>query len=377
MAKRDYYEILGVPRNTTAEQIKKAYRQMALKYHPDRNPNNKEAEELFKEAAEAYEVLSDTEKRARYDRFGHEGVRTAFGSGGFSWSDFHHFGDFEDILGSLFGSFFGMGGERQARQVYRGRDLRVNLEMTLEQVLTGKQADLELTRLEACEHCRGSGAKPGTSPTTCPRCRGTGQVTYSRGFFRLASTCDYCEGEGTHIDSPCPQCDGRGRVNRRVNIKITIPPGADSGLQLRLAGEGETGIRGGPRGDLYVVIHIKDHDIFQRDGDDLYCEMPITFWQAALGDAVTVATLDGEAALDIPAGCQTHRVFRVKGRGLPRLRGRDSRGDLLVRVVVQTPTHLTKEQKALLQQLAESEKKKTAAGEKRLFKKVKEFFEGQ
>jgi len=363
MAKRDYYEILGVPRNTTAEQIKKAYRQMALKYHPDRNPNNKEAEELFKEAAEAYEVLSDTEKRARYDRFGHEGVRTAFGSGGFSWSDFHHFGDFEDILGSLFGSFFGMGGERQARQVYRGRDLRVNLEMTLEQVLTGKQADLELTRLEACEHCRGSGAKPGTSPTTCPRCRGTGQVTYSRGFFRLASTCDYCEGEGIHIDSPCPQCDGRGRVNRRVNIKITIPPGADSGLQLRLAGEGETGIRGGPRGDLYVVIHIKDHDIFQRDGDDLYCEMPITFWQAALGDAVTVATLDGEAALDIPAGCQTHRVFRVKGRGLPRLRGRDSRGDLLVRVVVQTPAHLTKEQKVLLQQLAESEKKKTAANQ--------------
>ena len=353
---------------------------MALKYHPDRNPGNKEAEETFKETAEAYEVLSDTEKRARYDRFGREGVKTDFGSGGFSWSDFHHFSDFEDILGNLFGSFFGTDiGYQGRRQVYRGRDLRINLEMTLDEVLKGKQADMEMTRLEVCEQCRGAGAKRGTSPKTCPHCRGTGQIAYSRGFFRVAAPCDYCQGEGTRIDSPCPECDGRGRVNRRVKIKISIPPGAETGLQLRMPGEGEAGIRGGPRGDLYAVLQVKDHPLFQREGDDLICEIPITFWQAALGDTVAVPTLDGETTLEIPAGCHSHRVFRIKGQGLPHLRRPETRGDFHVQIVVKTPTHLTEEQKQLFRRLAElgGEKTPSGAAEKSFLGKVKEFLEGQ
>lgn len=378
MAKRDYYEILNIPRNASAEEIKKAYRKMALKYHPDRNPGNKEGEETFKEAAEAYEVLGDADKRARYDRFGHEGVKMDFGSGGFSWNDFHHFSDFEDILGSLFGTFFGTDiGQRGRRQVYRGRDLRINLELTFDDVLKGKQTDIEITRLEACEICRGSGAKKGTLPKTCPRCRGAGQVAYSRGIFRVATTCDYCQGEGTHIDSPCPECDGRGRVNRRVKIKIAIPPGADNDLQLRLPGEGEAGIRGGPRGDLYAVIRVKEHPTFRREGDDLVLEVPITFTQAALGDTLTIPTLDGETTLDVPAGCQSHRVFRLKGHGLPHLRRPETRGDLHVAAIVKTPTHLTEEQKHLFRQLAELEGKKPPPGEKGFFGKVKEFLEGQ
>jgi len=377
MAKRDYYEILGVPRSATTEQIKKAYRKMALKYHPDRNPGNKEAEEVFKEAAEAYEVLGDPEKRARYDQFGHEGVRGDFGAGGFSWSDFHHFTDFEDILGSLLGSFFGIETGRQGRQVYRGRDLRVNLELTLEDVLKGKQAEIELTRLEACEPCRGSGAKRGTSPKTCPRCRGSGQVAYSRGFFRVATTCDYCQGEGTYIVSPCPECDGRGRVNRRVNMKIAIPLGADTGLQLRLPGEGEAGIRGGPRGDLYAVLHVREHPLFRREDDDLICQVPITFSQAALGTTITVPTLDGETTVEVPEGCQTHRVFRLKGHGLPHLREPQTRGDLHMEVVVKTPTQLTEEQRQLFQRLAELEGEKASPGGKGFLGKVKQFLEGQ
>ena len=378
MAKRDYYEILGVGRNATSEQVKKAYRKLALKHHPDRNPNDKKAEEMFKEAAEAYEVLGDPEKRARYDRFGHEGVRADFGAGGFSWGNFSHFTDFEDILGSLFGQFFGVETERRERRhVYRGRDLRINLGITLEEVLSGKQADIDLTRLETCEHCRGTGARPGTSPKTCPRCHGTGQIAFNRGFFRVSSTCDYCAGEGTHIDSPCPDCDGRGRVNRRVKIKVEVPPGADNGLQLRLPGEGEAGIHGGPRGDLYAAIHVEEHPTFQREGDELICEVPITFSQAALGDTIAVPTLDGETTLEIPAGCQTHRVFRLKGHGVPRLRGREGRGDLHVHVVVQTPTHLSEEQKQLFRRLAELGGEKNPIGGRGFFEKVKGFLDGQ
>jgi len=378
MGKRDYYEIFNVPRDAKPEQIKKAYRKMALKYHPDRNPGNKEAEEVFKEAAEAYEVLGDSEKRARYDRFGHEGIRTDFGSGGFSWSDFHHYSDFEDILGSLFGSLLGADlGRGGGRQVYRGRDLRINLQISLDEVLKGKQAEVELTRLEACDPCRGSGAKKGTSPKTCPQCRGTGQVAYSRGFLRVATTCDYCQGEGTHVGSPCPECDGRGRINRRVKIKISVPPGAETGLQLRLPGEGEAGIRGGPRGDLYVVITVKEHSSFRREGDDLILEVPITFSQAALGDTVTVPTLEGQTTLEIPAGCQSQRVVRIRGQGLPHLRRPEARGDLHVQVAVQTPTHLSEEQKQLFRRLAELDGKKVPAEEKGFFGKVKEFLEGQ
>jgi len=381
MAKRDYYEVLGVSRTATVEEIKKAYRRLALRYHPDRNPGDKEAEEKFKEAAEAYEVLSDPEKRALYDNFGHEGVRSRFAEGGFTWRDFSHFTDFEDILGDLFGSFFGF--ETRAKRgrrgrVYRGRDLKVNLAVSLEDVLHGKEAEIEVTRLETCENCRGTGARPGTSPKTCPRCHGTGQVAYSRGFFRVSTTCDYCGGEGIYIDRPCPDCDGHGRVNRRVKIKVRVPPGAQDGLQLRLPGEGEAGLRGGPRGDLYVVVRVEEHPVFERDGDDLICQVPISFSQAALGGTIAVPTLDGEATLEIPPGCQTHTVFRLKGRGLPRARGRgEARGDLHVQVVVKTPTNLTEEQKQLFRRLAEIGEENTAGENKGFFGKVKEFLERQ
>jgi molecular chaperone DnaJ len=377
MAKRDYYEILGVSRDASAVEIKKAYRQIALKCHPDRNPGNQDAEELFKESAEAYEVLSDSEKRARYDRFGHEGVRNAFGAGGFSWADFTHATDFDDILGNLFGSFFGFETGRQGRRVYRGRDLRITLKLTLDDVLHGKEPEISLTRLETCKECRGSGARAGTSAKTCPQCRGLGQIAYSRGFFRMNTTCDRCEGEGTVIETPCPDCDGRGRVNERVKIKIPVPPGADIGLQLRLSGEGEAGVRGGPRGDLYAVIQVEAHPDFQREGDDLLCDVPISFWQAALGDSIEVATLDGEAIIEIPAGCQTHRVFRVKAKGLPRLQNPDRRGDLRARVIVETPTDLTEEERELFRQLAEMHEGKVPAGAKGFLGKVKEFLEGQ
>ena len=381
MSKRDYYEILGVRRNASQDAIKKAYRQLALKYHPDRNPGNKEAEEAFKEAAEAYEVVSDAEKRARYDRFGHEGIRQDFGRGGFTWGDFTHFSDFEDILGGfseIFGSFFGVSsGRRGQRRVYRGRDLRIDLEITLEDVLRGRESEIEITRLETCDHCRGGGARPGTSPKTCPRCHGAGQVAYSRGFFRVSAACDYCDGEGARIESPCPDCDGRGRVNRRVKIKVAVPAGIEEGTQLRLSGEGEAGVRGGPRGDLYVAVHVKEHPTFEREGDALLCQVPITFSQAALGDTVTIPTLDGETTLDIPAACQTHRVFRIKGHGLPRLRGDGERGELIVQVVVRTPTELTDGQKELFYRLAELGDEKAPVGSKGFFERVKDFLDGQ
>lgn len=381
MGKRDYYEILGVQRNATGDEIKKAYRKLALKYHPDRNPGDKEAEEAFKAAAEAYEVLSDSGKRARYDRFGHEGVRQDFGGGGFSWDYFTHFTDLEDILGGfgdLLGSFFGAStGRRGQRRVFRGRDLRVDLEITLEEVLSGKESEIEITRLETCEHCRGTGARAGTSPKTCPRCHGSGQVAYSRGFFRVSAACDYCAGEGTYIDSPCPDCDGRGRVNRRVKIKIAVPPGIEQGTQLRLPGEGEAGVRGGPRGDLYAAVSVKDHSVFEREGDTLLCTTSITFSQAALGDTIPIPTLDGETTLDVPAGCQTHRRFRIKGHGLPRLRGGGERGELIVQVVVRTPTDLDHEQKELFRRLAELGDEKMPVGAKGFFEKVKDFLDGQ
>ncbi|MBM3333200.1 molecular chaperone DnaJ [Candidatus Sumerlaeota bacterium] len=385
MGKRDYYEILGVQRNATADQIKKAYRQLALKFHPDRNPGDKEAEETFKEAAEAYEALSDPDKRTRYDRYGHEGVRRDWGAGDFTWGDFTHFGDFEDILGNMFSALFGIEtGRRGQRQVYRGRDLRINLQLSLEEALTGKDVEVDLTRLEICDNCRGVGAKPGTTPKTCPRCRGTGQATIVRGFLRISSTCDYCQGEGTHIETPCPDCDGRGRVNRRVKIKIPVPAGADAGLALSLRGEGEAGIRGGPRGDLYAIINIKKHHVFEREGADLYCEAPISFSQAALGDTITVPTLDGQSALEVPAGCQSHRVLRLKGLGLPHLHGgQGGRGDLHVRLIVQTPTNLSEEQRQLLVQMAELSGEKAPEGAKelthakRLLKKVKNILDRQ
>jgi molecular chaperone DnaJ len=351
MAKRDYYEVLGVARDASPEQIKKAYRKLALKFHPDRNPGDKASEESFKEACEAYEVLSDAAKRSRYDRYGHEGVKNTFGSGGFQWGDFTHVTDFEDILGDVFGSFFGgMGGS--GRPSNRGRDMSVQLNLTLEEAFAGTETDIALTRLETCGTCGGSGAKAGSNPRTCPRCRGAGQLRMMQGFFSMTTACDLCRGEGTVIDNPCPDCAGHGRKNRRKTLKITVPKGVDHGTRLRLFGEGEAGIKDGPRGDLYAVINVEEDDTFKRDGDDLLCEIPISFGQAALGAEIEVGSLHGPVSLDVPAGCQTHRVFRLRGKGMPRLRAPETCGDLFVRLVVYTPQRLSARQRELIEELS-------------------------
>src|ERR671933_1502853 len=355
MAKRDYYEVLGLGRGANEAEIKSAYRKLAVRYHPDKNPGDKEAEEKFKEAAEAYSVLSDAEQRARYDRFGHAGVSSS--AAGASWSA-QGFGGIEDILGDLFGfgDVFGgrasAGSRRSAAQ--RGADLRYDLEMTLEEAAAGMTAQLRIPRLESCETCRGSGAAPGTQPEACPQCGGTGQVRYQQGFFSVARTCGQCRGAGRVIRTPCEQCRGAGRVEREKQIEVKIPAGVETGSRLRLAGEGEAGAQGGPAGDLYVVIHVKEHEVFERQGNNLYAAVPISFAQAALGAQIDVPTLGGTESLKIPAGTQTGTVFRLKGKGMPILGGR-GHGDLFVSVSLRTPTTLTREQRKLLEELAKIE----------------------
>jgi molecular chaperone DnaJ len=369
--KRDYYEVLGVSRGATEAEIKSAYRKLAVRYHPDKNPGDAEAEEKFKEAAEAYSVLSVADQRARYDRFGHAGVSGAAGAQG-AWGA-QGFGGIEDILGDLFGfgDVFGgrggAGGRRSAAQ--RGADLRYDLEMTLEEAAAGMTAQLRVPRLEACEGCKGSGAAPGTQPETCSTCGGAGQVRYQQGFFSVARTCGQCRGAGRVIRTPCEQCKGAGRVEREKQIEVKIPAGVETGSRLRLAGEGEGGVQGGPAGDLYVVIHVKEHDVFERQGNNLYASVPVTFAQAALGSEVTVPTLEGQEPLKVPAGTQTGTVFRLKGHGMPVLGGR-GRGDLFVSVTVVTPTTLTREQRKLLEQLAHIEEKDL--GDKSLMDKVRD-----
>ncbi|HEX8189070.1 MAG TPA: molecular chaperone DnaJ [Pyrinomonadaceae bacterium] len=373
MAKRDYYEVLGVSRGANEAEIKSAYRKLAVRYHPDKNPGDAEAEEKFKEAAEAYSVLSDAEQRARYDRFGHSGVAGAGGAQA-NWGA-QGFGGIEDILGDLFGfgdvfgGRAGAGGRRGSAQ--RGADLRYDLEMTLEEASEGMTAQLRVPRLEACEGCKGTGAAPGTQPETCPGCGGTGQVRYQQGFFSVARTCGQCRGAGRVIRTPCEQCKGAGRVEREKQIEVKIPAGVETGSRLRLAGEGEAGAQGGPAGDLYVVIHVKEHDVFERQGNNLYASVPVTFAQAALGAETTVQTLDGQESLKVPAGTQTGTVFRLKGHGMPVLGGR-GRGDLFVSVTVVTPTTLTREQRKLLEQLAQIEEKDLT--DKGLMDKVRDIF---
>jgi molecular chaperone DnaJ len=369
MSKRDYYEVLGVSRTASDQEIKSSYRRLAMLYHPDKNPNDAGAEEKFKEAAEAYGVLADGEQRRRYDRFGHAGVSSNAGAWGAPG-----FGGIEDILGDLFGFgdvFSGARGGARRSAAQRGADLRYDLEITLEEAANGMTAQLRIPRLEGCETCKGSGAAAGTQPETCQTCGGTGQVRYQQGFFSVARTCHSCRGAGRVIKSPCPDCNGAGRVEREKQIEVKIPAGVETGSRLRVQGEGEGGTQGGASGDLYVVIHVAEHEQFERQGSNLYEAVPITFTQAALGAEIFVKTLDSEEKLKIPMGTQTGTVFRLKGKGMPALGGR-GRGDLFVSATVITPTTLTREQRRLLEQLADVETKDLE--DKGLVDKVRDIF---
>lgn len=375
MAKRDYYEVLGVSREASADEIKKAYRKLARQYHPDANPDSKEAEAKFKEVAEAYEVLSDSEKRAGYDRFGHAaGNGQGFGgfSGGFGGADF---GGFSDI----FDMFFGGSGGRRRNGPEKGSDLRIDVEMSFKEAAFGLEKDLKVPRIETCGTCNGSGAAPGTKVDTCPVCSGTGQVQYAQStpFGRIVQsrTCDRCRGNGKLIEKPCATCHGAGQVRKTRNIHVKIPAGVDTGTRLRVAGEGEAGLRGGPRGDLYVYIHVRPHKIFKRDGNDVICEIPISFAQAALGDEIDVPTLEETATVKIPEGTQHGTIFRLRGKGIPDVSGY-GRGDQHVIVKVVTPTKLNDEQKLLLRQFAQLSGDSLRETEKGFFEKVKDAFMG-
>jgi molecular chaperone DnaJ len=370
MDKRDYYEVLTVSRTATDQEIKSAYRRLAMRYHPDKNPGDSGAEEKFKEAAEAYAVLSDQEQRRRYDRLGHAGVSSGAGA---SWGA-PGFGGIEDILGDLFGFGDVFGGSRSGSRrssAQRGADLRYDLEISLEEAANGMTAQLRIPRLETCETCKGSGAAAGTEPESCNTCGGTGQMRFQQGFFSVARTCHSCRGVGRVIKNPCADCRGAGRVEREKQMEVKIPAGVETGSRLRVQGEGESGTSGGPSGDLYVVIHVVEHERFERQGSNLYVAVPITFAQAALGAEISVSTLENAEKLKIPVGTQTGTVFRLKGKGMPMLGGR-GRGDLFASVTVITPTSLTREQRKLLEQLATVENKDLE--DKGLVDKVRDIF---
>ncbi|HOB44833.1 MAG TPA: molecular chaperone DnaJ [Zoogloea sp.] len=374
MAKRDLYEILGVNRDASEDELKKAYRKLAMKYHPDRNPDNKETEEKFKEAKEAYEILTDANKRAAYDRYGYDGVNPQMGGGG-GGQGFDGFADaFGDIFGDIFGG--GGGGARGRSNVYRGADLRYNLEISLEEAARGAEKTIRIPAQEECEPCHGTGAKPGTQPKTCPTCGGAGQVRIQQGFFSIQQTCPKCHGSGRIIPEPCTSCGGAGRVKRQKTLEVKIPAGIDNGMRLRHGGQGEPGVNGGPAGDLYVEIHIKQHAVFQRDGDDLHCEMPISFTTAALGGEIEIPTLDGAASIRIPAETQSAKVFRLRGKGIRNVRSH-APGDLMVHVIVETPVKLTDRQKELLREfgdIASSNAERHNPKAKSWMDKVKDFF---
>ena len=378
MSKRDYYDILGVPRDANDAQIKSAYRKLALKYHPDRNPGDAKAEEAFKEAAEAYAVISDPDKRSAYDRFGHAGVSGA-GAGGF---DPNAFAGFEDIFGNL-GDLFGFGdvfgGRRRRGGPQRGSDLRYDLEISFEESFTGTETAIQIPREETCETCKGSGAADGSAPETCGQCKGSGQQRFQQGFLTVARPCPACRGAGKVISKPCQACRGAGRVARERKITAKIPAGIATGQRLRLYGEGEHGSAGGPSGDLYVVVHVQEHPFFQREGDDLYCELPINFPTLALGGEVRVPTMVGDEEIKVPAGTQPGSRFKLRGKGMPNVSGR-GHGDLYAVARVAVPKKLTKEQKLLLEQLAKTmaqDKLEPGAGDgadKPFFEKVKDIF---
>ena len=348
MSKRDYYEVLGVGKDTDDKDIKKAYRRVAMKFHPDRNPDDPDADEKFKEATEAYDVLMDAEKRAAYDRFGHAGVDPSMGGGGFGGGG----GNFSDIFGDVFGDIFG-GGGRGRGGPQRGSDLRYTLDISLEDAVKGTTVEIRVPSLSACEKCDGSGAKKGSTAATCGTCGGAGQVRMQQGLFQVQQTCPTCRGRGKTITDPCNACHGQGRVEKTRTLSVKVPPGVDTGDRIRLSGEGEAGPDGGPPGDLFVQMSVREHKIFERDGKNLYCEVPITFVAAALGGELEVPTLDGRVKLKIPAETQTGKLFRLRGKGVKPVRG-GSVGDLLCRAVVETPVKLNKQQKALLEQFQAS-----------------------
>jgi molecular chaperone DnaJ len=350
--KRDYYEVLDVSRDASQDEIKKAYRKLAIKYHPDKNPGNKEAEESFKEATEAYEVLGDSEKRSRYDRFGHAGVEGTLRTGGFGFD----FGSFEDIVGDIFSDFgdiFGFRTSRGTSGPKRGRSLQYDLEISLEDVINGKTVTIEVPRLETCPVCHGTGGEPGSKPQTCPDCYGRGQVTRSQGFFTMSRTCPRCHGEGRVISHPCNRCDGQGLVRVTRKIKVGIPKGVDTGFKIQMRGEGEAGVNGGPPGDLFIVIRVAPHDRFVREGNDLITKANISFTQAALGAEIEVPTIDGTAKLAIPAGTQYGRGLRISGKGVPYY-NHYGRGDFIVQVAIETPANLTDREREILEAFAQS-----------------------
>jgi molecular chaperone DnaJ len=370
--KRDYYDVLGVLHTASDQEIKSAYRKLALQYHPDRNPGNREAEEKFKEAAEAYSVLSDAQKRANYDRFGHAGVGAGAGFGGF---DPNVFADFSDILGDIFGfgDLFGSA-RRGGSRVQRGADLRYDLELTFDEAAFGSTKKIKVPRHETCGECHGSGAQKGSGPTTCPTCNGYGQVRFQQGFFSLTRTCTQCHGSGQVIKNRCTVCRGDGRIVREKTLELRIPAGVDTGSKMRVSGEGDAGAKGGPSGDLYVVLSVQEHEFFERRDHDLYCHIPITFPQAALGAQIAVPTIDREdEKLAIPAGTQTGSMFRIKGRGISK-RGGSARGDLYVTVDIAVPAKLSREQKDLLSKLAETIEIENKPVQKKILERVKEIF---
>jgi molecular chaperone DnaJ len=374
--KRDYYEVLEIERSASGDEVKRAYRKLAVKFHPDKNPDDAHAEEKFKELGEAYDVLMDADKRAAYDRFGH----AAFAQGGGFRGGFHDpfdifrevFGGGGGAVGGIFETFFGgAGGRGEDRQ--RGADLRYDMQITLEEAAFGAEKEIEVRKLDACDKCQGTGAEPGSRTINCPACGGRGQVISSRGFFQVSQTCPRCRGVGHIVEKPCRECDGEGRVEKPNRIKLKIPAGISDGSRLRSPRNGEAGIRGGPQGDLYVVVHIKEHEIFQREEDNLYCEVPVAFSLAALGGEVPVPTLEGKANLKVPAGTQGGQMFKLRGKGIVHVNGREH-GDLLVRVIVEVPTRLNAEQRAKLEEFANLCGEENTPLRKSFFERAKEFF---
>jgi molecular chaperone DnaJ len=367
--KADYYEVLGVSRTVSEQELKAAYRKQALQHHPDRNPGNKEAEERFKACSEAYQVLSDPQKRAAYDRYGHAGL----GAAGFDGNPFGS-ADLGDIFGDLFGEMFNMGGSnRRPSRVQKGRDIRHDLTIEFEEAVFGKETKVTIRRMEACKDCRGTGTATGRGPSTCPHCQGRGQVRYQQGFFSIARTCSGCGGTGTVISDPCHTCRGEGRAEIQHEINVSIPAGVEDGTRIRYQGEGDTGRFGGPAGDLYIVLRVRPHKFFEREGNDLHCLIPISFPQAALGAEIALTTLDGDVKLKIPEGTQSGQEFRVKGKGVPHL-NEYGRGDLVAQIIVRTPAKLNKAQKELLRQLGETIVVENTPTARSLLEKVKEMF---